>query len=54
LRPIIIGNRDPLDWIVTEGETDGARLLGLVGDRCAIIVLPVASARACLDANGRR
>lgn len=40
LRPIVIGNRDALDWLLAEGETDAARLYGLVGDRCAILVLP--------------
>jgi hypothetical protein len=45
LRPIIAGKRDSLDWIVVEGETDGARLVGLVGDLVAVLVLP-AGARA--------
>jgi hypothetical protein len=40
LRPIVVGRRDSLDWLVAEGETDGARLFGLVGDRAAILVLP--------------
>jgi hypothetical protein len=40
LRPIIIGKLDSLDWVVSEGESDGARLYDLVGDRCAIMVLP--------------
>ena len=40
LRPIVIGNRNSLDWLIVEGETDAARLYGLVGDRCAILVLP--------------
>jgi hypothetical protein len=40
LRPIIVGNRDSLDWLILEGETDAARLYELVGDRCAILVLP--------------
>ncbi len=40
LMPLICGKRDSLDWFVAEGETDGARLLGLVGDVAAIIVLP--------------
>ena len=40
VRPIIIGNRDSLDWTITEGETDAARLFDLVGDRAAILVLP--------------
>ena len=40
LRPIVVGKRDSLDWIVAEGETDGARLWDLVGDRAAVLVLP--------------
>jgi AAA domain-containing protein len=40
LRPIIVGNRDSLDWLIAEGETDGARLYELAGERCAILVLP--------------
>jgi hypothetical protein len=40
LRPIVIGKRDSLDWVVAEGETDAARLYDLVGDVAAIIVLP--------------
>jgi hypothetical protein len=40
LQPIIVGNRDSLDWLVAEGETDGARLYGLAGDRCVILVMP--------------
>jgi AAA domain len=40
VRPIVVGNVDSLDWLVAEGETDAARLHGLVGDRCAILVLP--------------
>ncbi len=40
LRPLVIGNLASLDWLIAEGETDGARLYGLVGDRCAILVLP--------------
>ena len=45
LRPIVVGRPGSLDWLVAEGETDGARLYGLVGDRAAILVLP-AGARA--------
>jgi hypothetical protein len=40
LQPIIAGNRDSLDWLIAEGETDAARLYGLVGDRCAILAMP--------------
>jgi hypothetical protein len=40
LRPIVAGNRDSLDWLLAEGETDAARLVELVGDLVAIIVLP--------------
>jgi hypothetical protein len=40
LRSIIAGQRDSLDWCVVEGETDGARLYDLVGDRAAVLVLP--------------
>jgi hypothetical protein len=40
LRPIVIGKASSLDWFVAEGETDAARLYGLVGNRCAILVLP--------------
>jgi hypothetical protein len=40
LRPIIIGKLDADDWLIVEGETDAARLHGLVGDTSAILVLP--------------
>jgi hypothetical protein len=40
LRPIVIGDLRSLDWLIAEGETDAARLYGLVGDRCAILALP--------------
>jgi hypothetical protein len=40
LQPLVIGQRGSLDWIVAEGETDAARLFDLVGNRCAILVLP--------------
>lgn len=45
LRPIVAGKLDSPDWLIVEGETDAARLYGLVGDRAAIVVLP-AGARA--------
>ncbi|MDQ3381631.1 MAG: AAA family ATPase [Actinomycetota bacterium] len=40
VRPIVAGKLDSLDWILCEGETDAARLYELVGDACAIMVLP--------------
>lgn len=40
VRPIVIGDVTSLDWLIAEGETDGARLYGLVGDRSAVLVLP--------------
>jgi hypothetical protein len=40
LRPIVAGERDSLDWLVVEGETDAARIVGLIGDRVACMVLP--------------
>jgi hypothetical protein len=40
LEPLVVGRRDSLDWFVAEGETDGCRLLELVGDTAAIVVLP--------------
>ena len=40
VRPIVSGELTSLDWVIAEGETDGARLWGLVGDRCAVLVLP--------------
>jgi hypothetical protein len=40
LAPIIAGNRASLDWFLAEGETDAARIYGLVGDAAAVLVLP--------------
>jgi hypothetical protein len=40
VRPIIAGNRDSIDWLIVEGESDAARLYDLAGDLCAIMVLP--------------
>jgi hypothetical protein len=40
LRPIIVGNRDSLHWFLAEGETDGARLHGLIGEHAAVLILP--------------
>ena len=45
LRPIVVGKRDSLDWIIAEGETDAARLWDLVGD--------VAQSSSCLPAPTR-
>lgn len=39
-RPIVVGNTTSLDWIIAEGETDAARLVGLVGDGVAVMCLP--------------
>ena len=38
--PLVIGRRESLDWFVSEGETDGARLFDLIGDVAAVLVLP--------------
>lgn len=40
LEPIVVGERTSLHWIVGEGETEAARLYGLVGTDAAILVLP--------------
>jgi len=40
LRPIVAGKLDSTDWLIAEGETDAARLLGLVGDVAAVLALP--------------
>lgn len=40
LRPIIVGRRESLDWFVAEGETEAARLCGLVRNEAAILCLP--------------
>lgn len=48
LRPIVAGRRESLDWFLAEGETEAARLFGLVGDSAAILCLP-AGARAFKD-----
>jgi hypothetical protein len=32
LRPILAGRRDSLNWVLCEGETDGARLVELIGE----------------------
>lgn len=40
LEPIVVGDRSALDWFVAEGETDAARLVGLIGDAAAVLVLP--------------
>jgi hypothetical protein len=40
LNPMIVGDTTALDWFIVEGETDAARLYGLVGDVAAILALP--------------
>jgi hypothetical protein len=40
VRPIIAGNTDSLDWLIAEGESDAARLIGLLGPTVAVMVLP--------------
>ena len=40
LRPMVLGNPLSTDWLVTEGETDAARLLELTAGRCAVLVMP--------------
>jgi hypothetical protein len=40
LKPLVIGNRESLDWFIAEGETDTARLYGFVGTEAAILCLP--------------
>jgi hypothetical protein len=45
LRPIVAGKRNSLDWLLVEGETDAARLVELVGDLVAIMVLPTGARR---------
>ncbi len=40
LRPPIVGHVDALEWFVAEGETDAARLLGLLPPGAAVLVLP--------------
>ncbi len=39
-RPKVLGNPLSTDWLVAEGETDGARLWELTGGRCAVLVMP--------------
>jgi hypothetical protein len=41
LRPIVLGDPTSLDWLIAEGETDAARLHGLIGDRAAVLALPL-------------
>ena len=52
VRPIVVGNRYSLDWLVAEGETDAARLFDLVGDVAAVLVLPAGPAPS--SASGPR
>jgi hypothetical protein len=40
LQPLVVGRRDSMDVFIGEGETDGARLAGLVGDDGVVIVIP--------------
>jgi hypothetical protein len=40
VRPIILGNRASLDWLIAEGESDAARLWILTEGRCAVMALP--------------
>ena len=40
LRPTVLGNPLSTDWLVAEGETDGARLYELTAGRCAVLVMP--------------
>lgn len=40
VEPLVAGRRESLDWFVAEGETDAARLYGLVGDVAAVLCLP--------------
>jgi AAA domain len=44
IEPIVVGNRDSLDWFLAEGETDTARLFELVGDVAAVMLLPAGAA----------
>lgn len=40
LEPLVVGDRASLEWFAAESETDAARLVGLVGDVAAVLVLP--------------
>jgi hypothetical protein len=53
VEPLVVGNRASLDWFIAEGETDTARLWGLVGDAAAILCLP-AGAKAFKPEWGAR
>jgi DnaB-like helicase C terminal domain len=44
LRPKVLGNPLSTDWLVAEGETDGARLHELTAGRCAVLVMPAGAA----------
>jgi hypothetical protein len=40
LEPLVIGQRQSLDWFAAEGETDACRLFDWIGDAAAVMVLP--------------
>lgn len=52
LRPITAGTLRARDWFVCEGETDAARILDLVGDVAAVLVLPAGACPRFLSRVG--